>query len=64
LRLATNFQGKVIGIAIKDRGGILPAGHSANAAYWYDSQEGYWDHFHLLYERAAEMGKRSECKKV
>jgi predicted AlkP superfamily pyrophosphatase or phosphodiesterase len=42
LRLATNFQGKVIGIAIKDRGGILPAGHSANAAFWYDSQEGKW----------------------
>jgi len=42
LRLATNFQSKVIGIAIKDRGGILPAGHSANAAYWYDSQEGSW----------------------
>ena len=42
LKLATNFQSKVIGIAIKDRGGILPAGHSANAAYWYDSQEGKW----------------------
>ena len=42
LRLATNFQSKVIGIAIKDRGGILPAGHTANAAYWYDSQEGKW----------------------
>lgn len=42
LRLATNFQSKVIGIAIKDRGGILPAGHSANAAYWYDSQSGNW----------------------
>ena len=42
LRLATNFQSKVIGVAIKDRGGILPAGHSANAAYWYDSQEGNW----------------------
>jgi predicted AlkP superfamily pyrophosphatase or phosphodiesterase len=42
LRLATNFQSKVIGIAIKDRGGILTAGHSANAAYWYDSQEGNW----------------------
>ena len=42
LRLATNFQSKVIGIAIKDRGGILPAGHTANAAYWYDSQEGNW----------------------
>src|SRR4026207_1501918 len=42
LRLATNFQGKVIGIAIKDRGGILPAGHSANAAYWYDAKLGYF----------------------
>jgi len=42
LRLATNFQSKVIGIAIKDRGGILPAGHTANAAYWYDSQVGKW----------------------
>jgi hypothetical protein len=42
LRLATNFQSKVIGIAIKDRGGILPAGHSANAAYWYDSGSGNW----------------------
>lgn len=42
LRLATNFQSKVIGIAIKDRGGILPAGHSANAAYWYDNTNGNW----------------------
>lgn len=42
LRLATNFQSKVIGIAIKDRGGILPAGHSANAAYWYDGSSGNW----------------------
>lgn len=42
LRLATNFRGKVIGVAIKDRGGILPAGHSANAAYWYDNSNGAW----------------------
>lgn len=40
LRLATNFKSKVIGVAIKDRGAILPAGHSANAAYWYDSRTG------------------------
>ena len=37
LRIATNFRGKVIGIALKDRGAILAAGHSANAAYWYDN---------------------------
>lgn len=40
LRLATNFKSKVIGIAFKDRGAILPAGHSANAAYWYDYDTG------------------------
>lgn len=42
LRLATNFHSKVIGIALKDRGSILPAGHSASAAYWYDTQNGNW----------------------
>lgn len=42
LRLATNFKSKVVGIAIKDRGAILPAGHSANAAYWYDNSVGKW----------------------
>ena len=42
LRLATNFKGKVIGLALKDRGGILAAGHSANASYWYDTKTGDW----------------------
>lgn len=42
LKLATNFRSKVIGIAIKDRGGILPAGHTADAAYWFDSSTGNW----------------------
>lgn len=42
LRLASNFRSKVIGIAIKDRGAILPAGHTANAAYWFDTQNGKW----------------------
>lgn len=42
LRLATNFKSKVVGVAIKDRGGILAAGHSANAAYWYDPTVGNW----------------------
>jgi hypothetical protein len=40
LKLATNFKSKVIGIAIKDRGAILPAGHSADGVYWYDSKTG------------------------
>nr|WP_199158166.1 alkaline phosphatase PafA [Pedobacter sp. ASV2] len=42
LRLATNFKGKVIGVSLKDRGSILPAGHAANAAYWYQGSTGNW----------------------
>ena len=37
LRLATNFRSKVIGVALKDRASIFPAGSSANAAYWMDA---------------------------
>lgn len=35
LRLHTQNKSKVIGISLKDRGAILPAGHTANAAYWF-----------------------------
>jgi predicted AlkP superfamily pyrophosphatase or phosphodiesterase len=42
LRLATNFQGKVIGLSLKDRGSILPAGHTPTGAYWYDGETGNW----------------------
>lgn len=34
-RLHTQFRGKTFGISIKDRGAILPAGHTANAAFWF-----------------------------
>jgi predicted AlkP superfamily pyrophosphatase or phosphodiesterase len=36
LKLAQNMQGKTIGISIKDRSAILPAGHTADAAYWFE----------------------------
>jgi hypothetical protein len=32
--------GKVISISLKDRSAILPAGHAADAAYWFDGQTG------------------------
>lgn len=40
LKLATDFRSKVIGVSLKDRGAILPAGHSADAAYWFDAKNG------------------------
>ncbi len=40
LKMASNFRSKVVGISIKDRGAILPAGHAANGAFWFDSSSG------------------------
>ncbi|QWX83047.1 alkaline phosphatase family protein [Cellulophaga sp. HaHaR_3_176] len=43
LRLHTEMRGKVIAVALKDRGAVLPGGHSANAAYWFHGKdEGNW----------------------
>ncbi|MES2276721.1 MAG: alkaline phosphatase PafA [Bacteroidota bacterium] len=40
LRLATNFKSKVIGVSLKDRAAILPAGHMPTGAYWFDDETG------------------------
>ncbi len=42
LRLSNNFQSKVVGICLKDRGSILPAGHIPNACFWFDDGTGNW----------------------
>lgn len=40
LMLSNNRQSKVVGVCIKDRGSILPAGHIPTAAYWFDDETG------------------------
>lgn len=42
LRLATQGNSRVFGIALKDRASILPTGFSANGAYWIDHASGAW----------------------
>ena len=43
LRLHTQMRGKTIAIALKDRGAVLPGGHTANAAYWFEGGDrGNW----------------------
>ncbi len=42
LLLSNNFKSKVVGICLKDRGSILPAGHKPDAAYWFDDFTGHW----------------------
>lgn len=38
-RLHTQMRGKTVGISLKDRGAILPAGHTANGAYWFHGKD-------------------------
>ncbi len=40
LKIGTQKKSKVIGVSVKDRGAVLPAGHLADGAYWYDSKSG------------------------
>ena len=40
LRLATQGRSRVYGISLKDRAAILPAGQSANGAFWIDNSSG------------------------
>ncbi len=42
LQMSNQSASKVVGIALKDRGAILPAGHMADAAYWYDGASNAW----------------------
>lgn len=40
LEIFTQKKAKVIGISLKDRGAVLPAGHMPDGAYWYDGKSG------------------------
>ncbi len=42
LKLSQDFKSKTIAVSIKDRGSILPGGHSADGAFWYSSKTGTW----------------------
>ena len=64
LRMATNFRNKTIGIALKDRGSILPAGHTANAAYWFDNAGGQWITSSFYMNDLPEWVKTFNAKKL
>lgn len=42
LMIASNFRSKVVGVSLKDRAAILPAGHAANAAFWLEDSTGHF----------------------
>jgi len=64
LKLATNFRSKVIGIAIKDRGAILPAGHFADAAYWFESKTGNFITSNFYMDKLPEWVEKFNNRKL
>ena len=40
LKINTNQRSKVFAVSLKDRSSILPAGHSADGAFWFDGSVG------------------------
>lgn len=63
LRLHTNFRSKVIGISRKDRGAIMPAGHTGEA-YWYDGATGHFISSSYYFEELPAWVKAFNARNV
>lgn len=42
LGIASNFMSKVVGVSLKDRASVLPAGHNPTGAFWFDEGTGHF----------------------
>src|SRR5690606_16963982 len=63
LRFATGKRSKVVGVAIKDRGAALPAGHTGDA-YWYDGNNGEFMTSTYYYQTLPNWVKAFNAKKI
>lgn len=64
LRLSNEFKSRVFGVAIKDRGAILPTGHTGNAAYWFDTKTGNWISSTYYMKELPGWAKSFNAKKI
>ncbi len=62
LRINTQKRSKVVGVAIKDRGASLPAGHLGDA-YWFDSNTGEFMTSSYYHEKLPEWVNKFNQKK-
>ncbi|HYY99585.1 MAG TPA: hypothetical protein VE642_13380, partial [Pyrinomonadaceae bacterium] len=58
LKLATNNRSRVVGVSLKNRAAILPAGRMADAAYWLSTQTGDFVSSTYYFERLPEWVAR------
>ena len=63
LRFATGKRSKVVGVAIKDRGAALPAGHLGDA-YWFDGSTGNFMTSDYYYEELPAWVKSFNERKL
>ncbi len=64
LKLATNFRSKVVGVSLKDRASILPAGHTADGAFWLDDSNASFVTSTWYMKELPEWVKRFNDRKV
>jgi len=65
LRIHYQFRSKVIAMSIKDRGAVLPGGHSANAAYWFEGgSTGNWISSTYYMDELPEWVQKFNCSKA
>lgn len=64
LRMASNFKSKVIAISVKDRGAILPGGHTANGSYWMDDSNGVFMTSDFYMKQLPDWVKQFNDKKI
>lgn len=58
LKLATNNRSRVVGVSLKNRAAILPAGRMADAAYWLSAQTGDFISSTYYFERMPDWVTR------
>ncbi len=64
LQLFTNFESKVFGISLTDCAAILAAGHTANAAFWFDENSGNWISSNYYIHKLPDWVNRFNNKKL
>ena len=59
--MADNVTSKIVGIALKDRAAILPAGHTATAAFWFDDKAGHFISDSYYMQELPAWAQRFNC---
>lgn len=64
LKLFTNKKSKVFAVSVKDRGAVLPGGHLADAAFWYNYNNGDFISSSYYINDLPEWVKKFNTKKL